>query len=262
MYAGDLFDRGDYTLDVIDFVCEMLSKNRALLVRGNHEDLFLDLLKKSDFDYYDQTNGTLKTLAAVNKPQVTEFDATVNFNSCASLNNIDTRIFDIINSEKDYIELGDYIFVHGWIPLTKSELSIRDDWRHDKEAYWKKARWINGMEAAFKGHILEGKTIVCGHWHTSYGHVHSMGEEKILELMKAEYPNSPMVENRDDFAYSFAYEMFSNKLLKKLEFADGADFSIYRGKGIIALDACTAWTGKVNVLVLEETETGEIKESQ
>ncbi|MBO4708567.1 MAG: hypothetical protein J5727_02165, partial [Kiritimatiellae bacterium] len=33
---------------------------------------------------------------------------------------------------------------------------------------WKNARWYNGMDAVRT--CREKKTILCGHWHTSYGH--------------------------------------------------------------------------------------------
>ena len=36
------------------------------------------------------------------------------------------------------------------------------------------------------------------------------------------------------------------------EFGEGADFSPYYGDGVIAIDACTAYSGNVNVLVLED----------
>lgn len=58
------------------------------------------------------------------------------------------------------------------------------------------------------------KTIVCGHWHTSYGH--------------SKYEH------------------------KGTEFGEDADFSPYYGPGIIAIDACTAFSGKVNCLVIED----------
>ena len=76
------------------------------------------------------------------------------------------------------------------------------------------ARWINGMDAAKAEIIEEGKTIVCGHWHCSYGHSE--------------------------------YEGIGS------EFGPDADFTPYYAQGIIALDACTAHSGRVNVVVLED----------
>ena len=62
----------------------------------------------------------------------------------------------------------------------------------------------------------ERKTVLCGHWHCSYGH--------------------SVYEGRGS------------------EFGPDADFSPYFGAGVIALDACTAHSGKVNVLVLEDDD--------
>ena len=41
---------------------------------------------------------------------------------------------------------------------------------------WSQARWTNGMEAAHSGVIECGKTIVCGHWHCSFGHANYEGK--------------------------------------------------------------------------------------
>lgn len=70
------------------------------------------------------------------------------------------------------------------------------------------------MEAARQGVIEPNKTIVCGHWHASYGHAKIDGTCS--------------------------------------EFGEDADFSPYYGKGIIALDACTVHSRKVNCIVLED----------
>jgi hypothetical protein len=58
-----------------------------------------------------------------------------------------------------------------------------------------------------------GKTIVFGHWHTSY-----------LWAIK------------EDIS----------------EFDEDAKFDIFYGDDFIAIDGCTAHTGKVNVLILED----------
>ena len=70
------------------------------------------------------------------------------------------------------------------------------------------------MEAAHCGVIEEGKTIVCGHWHCSYGH--------------SQY--------EDDGG----------------EFDNNPNFKPYYGNGVIAIDGCTAFTGKVNCIVIDD----------
>jgi len=58
------------------------------------------------------------------------------------------------------------------------------------------------------------KTIVCGHWHASYGHA--------------------VFENHGT------------------EFGADADFRPYYGSGITALDACTAASGFVNCIAIDD----------
>ena len=84
-----------------------------------------------------------------------------------------------------------YIFVHGWIPCTPISLSSTEkeyvpvpDWRNAGKEQWDKARWINGMEAAHAGIIESGKTIVCGHWHCSFGHAHYEHDGNEFEKMR------------------------------------------------------------------------------
>ncbi len=99
-------------------------------------------------------------------------------------------------------------------PVSRVEavLIYRDDWRDASPSSWQDARWINGIDAV-KSCPAE-KTVLCGHWHCSYGHA------------KYEHRGSP--------------------------FGPDADFSPYRAPGVIALDACTAFSGRVNVVILED----------
>ena len=41
---GDLFDRGHEAMELQNFVLELMDKDEVVLVRGNHEDLFVDLV--------------------------------------------------------------------------------------------------------------------------------------------------------------------------------------------------------------------------
>ena len=58
--CGDLFDRGSETLELYKFITS-IPKKRRVLIRGNHEDLYLELLKKEQPDWYDFSNGTVST---------------------------------------------------------------------------------------------------------------------------------------------------------------------------------------------------------
>ena len=127
----------------------------------------------------------------------------------------------IIPAMVDYYETDHYIFTHGWIPCVSESMGSGvnayypvDDWRNADKSLWDKARWINGMEAAHNGIVEPGKTIVCGHWHCSFGHAQYKNDG-------GEHDNNP-------------------------------NYSPYYDDGIIALDACTAVSRKVNCIVIED----------
>ena len=82
---------------------------------------------------------------------------------------------------------------------------------------WEHARWENGMSAWKHGVIIPGKTIVCGHWHCSWGN-------------------------------------YNLHLKGSGEFTKDACFEPFVDNGIIAIDACTAWTHGVNVLIINEKD--------
>ena len=58
--CGDVFDRGDESLELYKYL-RSIPKKRCILIKGNHETLYFELLNKNWPHYYDVTNGTLKT---------------------------------------------------------------------------------------------------------------------------------------------------------------------------------------------------------
>ena len=212
---GDLFDRGQEAVEMQDFVLQLMERDDVILIRGNHEDLFEEMVT-IDLGLpvrHHKSNGTYSTalqLTGYDRRQA--FERHLEFAAAARR----TPYFrQIIPATIDWYETGRYVFVHGWIPGTR-ELggcySYRADWREAEAEQWRWARWINGMDAAQS--CKEEKTILCGHWHSSYGH--------------------STYEHRGS------------------EFGLDADFSPYYGPGVIALDACTAFSRKINILTLED----------
>ena len=220
--CGDLFDRGKESLELQEFILDLMEKDQVILIRGNHEDLAWQLLVKwplrSYLESHHHWNGTIDTVCQLTGKQLRDVYDTP---ASVGLEFRDTPfIRQILHEMPDYFETDHYIFVHGWIPCTVSkeetgkEYSPIADWRSAEKSQWDKARWINGMEAARKGIREPGKTIVCGHWHCSFGH--------------ANYENDGPERGSD------------------------ANCTPYYGQGIIALDANTADSGKVNCIVIED----------
>jgi len=237
--CGDLFDRGDETLDCFEFVKRLHAENRLVYVRGNHEDLLFDCVtdikRRFDIGTHHIRNGTVKTVAQL--ADTNEYDILCN---CYDKDVFESRTQEVLNfieqNAVDYFELGDYVFVHGWVPCdskdtnkyharTNVTLADKSTWS-DK---WDNARWLNGMDCWNQGAIPEGKTVVCGHWHTSWGHHKFHG-------------------HRDEFP-SLGY-----KDARK-------SFKPFVEPGIIALDGCTAYTGLVNVVVFTVRGDGSVEVS-
>lgn len=210
--CGDAIDRGPKPKKVLQFLMDMFSKNRAILIRGNHCDLMEEAIDRHYFESHDYHNRTTETAEYITGKSLADYSDEEILK--------DMKINELwnsyINATIDYKEVGDYIFVHGWVPMNKKfnngniKMFLEEDW---KAGDWLAARWFNGMQAWSAGNRIEGKTIVCGHYHTSWGHayLHSEGEEF--------GPN-----------------------MKTTPFID---------EGIIALDACTAYSGQINCIILE-----------
>ena len=64
--CGDLFDRGTEAQEMQAFIMDLMAKDQVILIRGNHEDLGLDLLhnwsRKSYLQRHHNLNGTVDTV--------------------------------------------------------------------------------------------------------------------------------------------------------------------------------------------------------
>ena len=214
---GDLFDRGKEPKELQNFILDLMSRDEVILIKGNHEDLFVEFATTDMGIAYQHhvSNGTYDTalwltdyFRKMARVQPLEFIEAIK----------ETPLYSkIIPSMVDYYETEKYIFVHGWIPCIRERdgsFSYITQWRESSPEEWARARWCNGMDASAQGVTEENKTILCGHWNTSYGHSKFEGHGS--------------------------------------EFGLDADFSPYYGAGIIALDACTVRSGKVNCIVIED----------
>lgn len=225
--CGDLFDRGDEAAEMQAFIVDAIAADQAILIRGNHEDLMEQLVAEPErwltpmvTRTHHWSNGTVDTLLQLTGMDLTE--AIVRPEVAAKRMENTPFFRTILPAMKNYHETQRHIFVHGWIPAHqlssgpwKRYMAV-PEWRKMPESDWHLARWYNGMEAAESGVIEPGKTIVCGHWHCSFGHAALEG--------------------------------------KGSEFGPDADFSPYRAEGILAIDACTAHSRMVNCVVIEDEE--------
>lgn len=211
--CGDAFDRGLEAKELLKFLLKLKKQNRLIYIKGNHEwlmeDLLDDLKNNTSISYYHYTNGTLGTLSQLCNINIYDLlSGFYNYNKIM----LDMKdYFKLVKDSKFYYEIDDYIFVHGWIPHIRHYEDLKDV--HEDE--WKRASWLNGMLEWNNGWRFNGKTIVCGHFHTSYGNYHYHGEGSG-------------------------------------EFEEDSCFESFIDYGIIALDACTAYSHKVNIIKINE----------
>lgn len=215
--CGDAFDRGYESEEVLHF---LMSLERKILVKGNH-DILLEECCKREFPYsYDFSNGTARTINDIGGA-----GEGYPFDKCCE--NTWNRTAAYRSLLVNYFETENYIFCHSWIPLITDadkpwytrDVSYKyvEDWRNATNSLWEEAMWGNPFFKAKDGMNKTGKTIVFGHWHCSLGHLISSD----CELS---------------------------------EFGNDACWDIYKNDDwkIIGIDKCTAHTGKVNVLVIED----------
>ena len=220
--CGDIYDRGSEALQLQNFILDLISKDEIILIKGNHDDLTFELLntwhKESYLQRHHHSNGTIDTICKLTELSIRTIASEPEKFYKEFSNNAYIQV--IIPSMLDFYETEHYIFTHGWIPstiignnYTKTYIPV-ENWRNAKKQEWNRARWINGMEAAHNGIIEKDKTIVCGHWHCSFGH--------------SRYGNNGG------------------------EFDNNPNFEPYYGNGVIALDACTPVSQKVNCIIIDD----------
>lgn len=226
--CGDLLDRGTEARELIDFMMQLHGEGRLILVQGNHEDLFVQCLqevargavyKVSDVMSHHYTNRTWDSLLQIG--EMTEAEAYRDPEELVRRVMRSPFYRTLLPACVDYYETSHYVFVHGWIPCHTEgcrpylSYAYNPDWRDADATEWRRARWFNGMEVACKHGIREAdKTVVCGHWNTSYGHAqidHTCRERGV-----------------------------------------DADFSPFRAEGILAIDAATPISETVNCVVIED----------
>lgn len=226
--CGDLLDRGPEARQLIEFMLQLMEEGRLIYILGNHEELLVQCLQEiarggvyeiaSGMSHHYQ-NKTWDSLLQIS--EMSEIEAYNDPNELVRRVMCSPFYKKLLSICVDYHETPNYIFTHGWIPCFTEgfrpyvKYKFNPDWRNAEVHEWRSARWFNGMELACKHHVTEpNKTIVCGHWHTSYGHScikHSCSE-----------------------------------------WGKDADFSPFSADGILAIDASTPNSSKVNCIIIED----------
>lgn len=230
--VGDLFDRGDKSKEVLEFV---MSCPHRILCMGNH-DLRLMQLIINPFDYNqcDYSNGVPYTMVSLIGPEKVIAENIGSWDGLRMLkeNELLKQYFQECVAA---IEFSNLIITHGWLPVNQKGFSgnfytFRDDWREAKCTEWEEALWAN-TEIMISNKLYPEKTMLIGHWH-AWRLAEKFGEHRQTD----KYDPKEYI-NCNSFTYTYHDE-----------------------KKFIAIDGCTNWPwgGQVNVYNFESEETPQI----
>ncbi len=209
---GDNFDRGKENYQMFLFLKRMKEKNKIILIRGNHEDIFMRMMTSGKATTTDYSNGTYNTIEELAMTYFGKRGYGMFMSDFASVyyKFKEKGIFDLIDDMLDFYETKNYVFTHGFIPINNEDgYKYNPLWRTVNKNEFYLARWLNGIEMSIIENIGEpSKKIVIGH--------------KCIKRAR---------------------------ILKE---EDESDLSIYEDNNIIALDAHTVISNHLNVFVFEE----------
>lgn len=223
--CGDMFDRGDESLQVYHYLKDLTDEGKAIVLKGNHEPFFINWLKgdNSSFNYLrngmshtvdsflERTNAFL-SYCFIDKDCEPSQSAFEDFSEIARKEILENEpeLLDWLENLPYYYETEHFIFTHASIDIGV------DDWRYPCRRYydfsgWEACTWDDGSFFGVPTRNTD-KTIVIGHFDT--GH--------LREMYDIGSRNDHSILTRED-----------NK--------------------VIVLDACTILTKEVNVLVIDDT---------
>ena len=160
--CGDCFDRGNESKELFEFLSTLSNK---VIVRGNHEEMLMDAIKRECINISDIYNGTEITIEDL-------FGAD-SIDRMGRIHITDDRrkqVLDYLLQTVDYFETQNYVFVHGWIPP--------EDWRNASPEAWSDARWM-GWTEMYDQYNVKDKILICGH--RAAKHAHTMDRSRTAD---------------------------------------------------------------------------------
>jgi len=226
--VGDMFDRGPESYDLYLWLKDLCDKDKAIVLRGNHEEFIEKVLDKTEDGFNFRYNGVNTTMDDFYH-QTRSFEMYLMINNLqwnqSSFNSYRDEVVDSINQElpelrewleslPDYYETDNYIFTHGII-------FPRQDYKNTTKFEWKKENhWAKPEDFAGGFENTTGKHLVVGH----------LDSECIKRALAKTRFSLEYVQKE---AYGTLYIPIMDTFF---------------------IDTCTILTQKINVLVIEDEE--------
>lgn len=154
---GDLADRGDHSKETLELAYQLVQKNKAVIVKGNHDDMFEKYLEDPENNYgLYYMNGGEKTvrslLGRLASPKNHQENA-------ENIKKTYPWLLPFLKSLRYFYEWEKYLFVHAGVDLTL------DNWRYSTNRDF---IWIR--EGFYDQRNNTEKIIIFGHTVTSRLH--------------------------------------------------------------------------------------------
>ena len=231
--AGDIFDRGPDSKEIYKFLRKLQNINKAIVLKGNHDNMFIDFLKGKDSWFNFIHNGMKNTFDSFLE-RTMSFESFITIDLGLGMEKLTEETYDAlwkkyqedtrrtIISENDgilewFTNLPDYYETKNYIITHASIDTEAKDWHSPEFSKYRYVSWdaCHWDDGSFFGKELKNtdKKIVVGHYHT----------DGIREKFNLSYDGTNSILERDD------------------------------GR-IICIDTCTPRTKRVNVLIIDDEE--------
>jgi len=230
LVLGDHFDRGSQSLQVYDYLKRLTDEGKAITIMGNHDLMLIDYLEGTVLDPFNYfRNGESETFA--------EFLH-------------ETRPFEswcLIEQNIEQPTVGDFV---RWLDIAKKQINEEFPellpWLKSQPYYYETENYI------FTHGAIDTKVE---DWHNPHCFRYGYNDWDALTWDDGTFFGSN-IKNTDKSVVigHFGTDHLRNKYGLKKD--DVEDFSILKRKDgkVIAIDATTAYSKKVNVLVIESEE--------
>lgn len=207
---GDNFDRGDESWEMYKFLSKLPN---VILVRGNHEDLLVDMVERGYSLSHDYYNKTVKTVWDVYEHYLGKNENLWSIDPIEKIR--DTEFYKWITSDKwvDKVEFNNLVLTHATIPTYGRFLTFEE------------ARWA---DPTIPKNRIKDRILVCGHW--------------FAWLARKEYDKN--IDKDDEEAFLLGLNL--SKVKMKLFYEP------YIDKDIIMIDACTPKSKHCNILIYDD----------
>ena len=150
LILGDMFDRGDESKEVFEYLYRLNKEGKATIILGNHDTFMIELLEgnynRALFNV--ERNGFMRTLVSFTENKLKKTDSLKKYKE--TIERKYPYILKWLKSLPLYLEIDEYIFVHGGI-----DPSLKD---------WRNASTFDFVWSyEVKMDELPGKIVVAGH---------------------------------------------------------------------------------------------------